>query len=153
MNGYEAFCKGYRSAYLCFPQYETDAYQQLLTQNLPSLQLNESEVLFFANDQLCQEYIQKSSKLEPESDEHHRLMGEVLNYPPMAVEFFLQPFDDEYKKNKATYEYYDIRFAGHVDDQQVIAEWLWSNVPAPIQPVTVTHHKQSHVIEPIPVAI
>lgn len=164
-NGYDAFVKGYRSAFLCTPEYCEEGYRFLLSQNTPHIEQNErivfedgdildvQHVWFFRDETTRQAFIEQSAKIEPRSESDIRYTGEILGYPPMAIDFFLANRSGDWYKDSAGYEYHGITFAGHIDHQQAIAEWLWNNVPAPIKPVTVTYQKQTYTIEPVPVAI
>lgn len=163
-SGFDAFVKGYRSTFLCVPKLCEEGYQYLMSQNTPYIEQREHIVFddgdtfekhivwFFKDESLRQTFVTQSAQVEAGLKTESQFTGEMLGYPPMAIDFFTDQSEDK-KVNQAFFEYHGITFAGHINDQQAIAEWLWENVPAPLAPVTVTYQKQSHTIEPIPVAI
>jgi hypothetical protein len=46
--------------------------------------------------------------------------------------------DQQLWEQSVRFDYLGYIFSGHKDDVQAIAEWLWSNVPAPPSSVKVT---------------
>ncbi|MFC7439567.1 hypothetical protein [Laceyella putida] len=140
---FNAFISGYKPAYLAHHEHElcVDFYIQLKGSDFPRIQIRDDMTLFFQTEQLKRRFIADAEGLEPGTADHHRALGLALGYPPIAVEHFAVSWVNRSLWEKsATYYYCGINFAGHIDDAESIAQWLWFNVPIPPTEVKVNHH-------------
>lgn len=82
--------------------------------------------LFFQNDQLKNEFLDKLYDVAPRSPEFHELLGLTIGYPPKAAKFFARCQQDEdlYDFSLAIH-YAGIRCISHVDNLIENATWLW----------------------------
>lgn len=82
--------------------------------------------LFFQNDGLKQDFLDKFHDMKPRSPEFHELLGITIGYPPAAARFFARCQQNEqlYDYSLAIH-YAGIRCVSHVDDLKENATWLW----------------------------
>jgi hypothetical protein len=133
----DAFLACIKPAILCHCEEDHDIIQRL--NSFPKVHIKRDLTLFFQNRTLKEDFLKKSHGLKPGSAEHHRIIGLALGYPPMAADFFARSWIDQSLWNESVaFDYHGLYFAGHINDIQAIAEWLWSNVPAPPSSVKVT---------------
>jgi hypothetical protein len=82
--------------------------------------------LFFQDEQLKNDFLNKVNQVPPRSPAFHELLGKALGYPPLAARFYAQCTD-----NESLYDFsLSIRYAGvrcisHVDELIENATWLW----------------------------
>lgn len=82
--------------------------------------------LFFQNDELKSDFLDKVKNVTPRSPEFHELLGVTIGYPPAAARFFArcQRNENLYVFSLAIH-YAGIRCISHVDDLKENAKWLW----------------------------
>lgn len=133
---FEAFLTGYKPALLCNPLEDQEIVDRLW--NYPHIRIRDVQMLFFQNEELQSEYIERSQGLVIGEPEHHRLLGITLGYPPIAADYFARSWIDRRLWDESVaFDYYGLFFAGHIHDVIPIAEWLWENVPIPPAEVTI----------------
>lgn len=136
---FEAFLAGHKPALLCHCDEDREFLQKLTESRFPKVQIRGDLTLFFQNEMLKDQFLTQSKGLEPGTPEHHRLLGITLGYPPIAADYFARSWTDRRLWDESVaFDYCGLFFAGHINDVIPIAEWLWSNVPAPPSSVKVT---------------
>lgn len=129
LKAFEAFVKGYKPAHFAAHIFVANL-KYLQQHQYPSAYVRDVATLFFQNEDLRDQYIAKSDGLPFASPEFKEVLGVTLGYPPIAARFFADRMrNPSLEQYTAVFDYAGRYFGGHIDDTQVIAEWLWSNVP------------------------
>ncbi|WP_028776610.1 hypothetical protein [Shimazuella kribbensis] len=82
--------------------------------------------LFFQNNELKNEFLDKLKNVKPRSPEFHKLLGVTLGYPPAAARFFATCMSrTSLESYRLAIHYAGIRCVSHVDDLVENAIWLW----------------------------
>jgi hypothetical protein len=153
MGGYSAFLQGYKPSFLASHMYEKNKIVKLHAMGYPNVFIDHEyggSTIFFASSQLKNSYIAEMNGVEMNSREEILIIGKYLGYPPIASEFFADVrYKEELEAKRAFFNYYGINFVGNVEDSEEIADWLWSNVPAPLAPVEVNYKKELKQIHPV----
>jgi hypothetical protein len=142
MNAYEAFLNRCKPSFFCANEYEPTEYNHLLSCGYPFVDVRPGiATLFFQNEELKEEFLIKSRDLDFDEPEFKKVLGEALGYPPVAAQYYADWMQDRsVEKYHVDVQYAGRRFAGHIDDAESIAQWLWSNVPIPPTEVKFDHH-------------
>jgi hypothetical protein len=83
--------------------------------------------LFFQNDELKRDFLDKFKDIAPRSPEFHELLGVTIGYPPSAARFFATCISHpELEEYKVAIHYAGIRCITHVDELIENATWLWN---------------------------
>lgn len=128
MKAYDAFLIGCKPSYLS-AHIDKDKHKRLLTLDYPSKQIFNDLTFFFASQELKDDFAIKSHGLDFHSPEYKEILGIALGYPPIACSFYADTMRNKsLEKCGAVFDYCGRHFGGHVDDAQVISEWLWSNI-------------------------
>jgi hypothetical protein len=150
METMDAFLKGIKPAYLVTHMYEMDIVNQLKDRDYPYY-FDDHEFggssIFFQTEDMKNQYITEMINVDFRED--ILITGKFLGFPPVACEFFADVYDNpELEVKRAAFHYYGHRFAGNVDNAEVIARWLWENVQAPIAAVEMEYNRKVKWIEP-----
>lgn len=82
--------------------------------------------LFFQNNELKSDFLDKVKNVKHRSPEFHELLGITLGYPPSAAHFFATcKNQSSMEAYKLAIHYAGIRCVSHVDDLIHNARWLW----------------------------
>lgn len=141
LNHLDAFMLGIKPACLLSKADKDDrvSFNKLIASELPKVEINSNLTLFFQNEKLKQDFLDQYQDIEFGTNEYHHLIGLTLGFPPKAVDYFVRSLiDQRLWEQSVRFDYLGYIFSGHKDDVQAIAEWLWSNVPAPPSSVKVT---------------
>jgi hypothetical protein len=103
-------------------------------------------LIFFQDEQQKQAYLSKyqTQLITTYGPEYHRCLGDMLGFPPLAIDYFIQqdelakkidaakPASDQLvdelitlKKNHATLDYCGMRFVFNIAEVGEIVEWMW----------------------------
>ncbi|MFC7441415.1 hypothetical protein [Laceyella putida] len=145
-TAFTLFASGIKPAYISD---ESESGFQDLIEKYPYIYLNQRNVMFFKSEELKNNFVTRLDLVEPGSHEYHRIIGEMLGYPPQAVDFFTRCQEQpELRAKKAAFRYCGIYFVGNVEQALDICYWLWKNVRIPMTNVEVEHLGVKYIISP-----
>lgn len=133
----KAFLHGYKPAFTFTPHYIPPYYVQKDIENLANYPCikqikphNKEADIYFQNKNLKQAFQEKIKGLNQNSPEFHRILGETLGFPPLAVDFYVKHLQELVDWNrKVGFEYNGINFAGSFDTLIECTYWLWEQYP------------------------
>jgi hypothetical protein len=150
LNAYEAFLCGCKPAYFCDHD-DQEHLEHLRKSGYPYVEVVKNQAtLFFSSEERKDRFLSDMEGAELYSSQYYIAVGVALGYPPIAAKFFA-----DYMKNKdlekygAVFEYAGRYFAGHINDTEQIAKWLWQNVENfPPSPVQITYQGETFSLHP-----
>lgn len=123
--------QGVKPAYFCDHD-DQDIHVHLRKLDYPSVKIVKGATLFFASEDLKNQFLIHLDGAEPYTRQYYIAVGLALGYPPAATKFFAEYMQNRgLEKVAAVFEYAGRYFGGRIDDKEQIAEWLWKNVPVP----------------------
>lgn len=133
----KSFLHGYKPAFIFIPHhippyYESEDVKRLLTfPCIPQIKPHDKpQDIYFQNEELKQTFQDKTKELDHNSPEFHRILGETLGYPPLAVNFYVKHLQNLVDWNrKVGFEYNGINFVGSFDTLIECTQWLWKHYP------------------------
>lgn len=133
----KAFLKGYKPGFTFTPHCIPSYYDHIDIEKLVTYPCikgirphNKTSDIYFQNEDLKRSFQLKIKGLDHNEPEFHRILGESLGFPPLAVDFFcreLKGLTDP--KNRIGIEYNGINFIGSIDTLMDCVEWLWDRYP------------------------
>lgn len=92
--------------------------------------------LFFQTEELKKEmyhkYIKGNEQVVMGSPEYHQIIGNILEFPPKAIEFFIKGGVDNFPNRAIGMQYCGNHFIADIYDLEENAKWLWEKYPYPM---------------------
>lgn len=133
ISGINAFRLGIKPAFLCTTLQEKfmkNHFAELLDYPHTTVDILPEDqhhcFLFFQNEKMKQEFLQKVFGLEKDHPELHKQIGLVLGYPPRAVAFFYKNRLDKLKRDGISLSYVGGSCIMDLDDLVENAIWYWN---------------------------
>lgn len=117
---------------------------ELMQERYPYINKNDFEslgdnYLFFQTEELKKEmyhkYIKGNEHVALESPEHHWIIGNILEYPPKAIEFFIKGGIDKSPDRAIGMQYCGNYITADIFDLEDNAKWLWRKFPYPLDDI------------------
>lgn len=146
MRTADSFLKGYKPAFLEIPDREwTTKHLDFLLTHYPYVDEKRYDILegdqyyLFFQDELIQALFQKQMQQISTKEDLDRVLGNILGFPPKAVDFYARMMKEKRNGNENAYQqmkkrkigmiYCGCSFASDVRDLKVNVKWLLEKYP------------------------
>jgi len=142
------FLNGIKRTCLNYPNFSKFEYMK---QHYPYINKNDlkslgDHYLFFQNEELKEEmmekYIKGNEHVSADSAKHHWIIGNILEYPPKAIEFYINNGKDHYPERTIGIQYCGNHIISDVLDLKENAKWFWEKYPYPLDDTLLIRRKE-----------
>ncbi|MBA4493378.1 hypothetical protein ACFO25_13060 [Paenactinomyces guangxiensis] len=142
MNSWQSFLKGFKPA--CYENLNFLTSETLAKLHMyPSVDAETGFKVFFQTDDQKKQFLWKIQQNAPGSIRYERVLGEILGFPPKAVEYYTdhlerQEKDPEketvrFRQEKVGISYCGVSFSSHISTLYENVIWLWERYKQPFQ--------------------